>query len=127
MKIGVETEFVNAVYADVPAANKGIACGAKTSSYNMGTTLAAVAMSKLNAIDYIVDAGSVLNEQNIPPEGRWMLIPDWMGNLIKKSDQLQGRAGQKWLDENRVNCWNPVMGISSQAANAEGSTTTGAN
>ena len=36
--------------------------------------------------DFIVNAGQVLDEQNIPESGRWMAIPAWMASMIKKSD-----------------------------------------
>lgn len=36
--------------------------------------------------DYIVNMGTVLDEQNIPETGRWMIIPAWMAGMIKKSE-----------------------------------------
>jgi hypothetical protein len=37
-------------------------------------------------LDYIVDAGTCLDEQNIPETGRWFVIPPWVAGMIKKSD-----------------------------------------
>lgn len=37
-------------------------------------------------IDYIVDCGQVLDENNVPESGRWMVIPAWMAAMIKRSD-----------------------------------------
>ena len=37
-------------------------------------------------IDYIVNCGQVLDEQNIPETGRWMVIPAWFAARIKKSE-----------------------------------------
>jgi hypothetical protein len=45
-----------------------------------------VALTKANVLDYIVDCGLVLDENNIPETGRWMVVPAWMAALIKKSD-----------------------------------------
>lgn len=36
--------------------------------------------------DAIVDFGQVLDENNVPETGRWLVIPAWMAALIKKSD-----------------------------------------
>lgn len=36
--------------------------------------------------DAIVDFGQVLDENNIPETGRWLVIPAWMAAMIKKSD-----------------------------------------
>jgi hypothetical protein len=86
MKIIVDTEFLADVYADAAAANKGITAGVKSLSYNLGVFGAPVAITKANVLDFIVDVGSVLDEQNIPEEDRWFVIPPWMAGLIKKSD-----------------------------------------
>ncbi len=86
MKIAIDTDVLGNVYADVHANNKGTTAGAKSSSYNLGTTQSSVTITKTNVLDYIVDCGSVLSEQNVPETGRWMVIPVWMANLIKKSD-----------------------------------------
>lgn len=39
-----------------------------------------------DVLDYIVNMGTVLDEQNIPETGRWMIIPAWMAGMIKKSE-----------------------------------------
>jgi hypothetical protein len=36
--------------------------------------------------DAIVNFGQVLDENNIPETGRWLVIPAWMAGMIKKSD-----------------------------------------
>lgn len=86
MKIVVDTEFLADVYADADAANKGLTAGAKSASYNLGVFGTPLAITKANVLDVIVDVGSVLDEQNIPEEDRWFVIPPWMAGLIKKSD-----------------------------------------
>lgn len=86
MKIAIDTDVLGNVYTSAHASNKGTTAGVKSSSYGLGVTGSPVALSKTNVLDYIVDCGSVLSEQNVPEEGRWMVIPVWMANLIKKSD-----------------------------------------
>ncbi len=49
-----------------------------------GTSTAAKAV-----VDHLVDMGQVLDEQNAPEQGRWMLIPPVVANRIKKSDLKQ--------------------------------------
>ena len=51
-----------------------------------GATGAPLAITPLNIVDSIVDMGNVLDEQNIPETGRWLVIPPWVAALIKKSD-----------------------------------------
>ena len=86
LKIAIETPFLAAVYADPHASNRGTTAGLISSGYNMGVTGTPLQITKVNVLDFIVDAGSVLDEQIVPETGRWMIIPTWMAGMIKKSD-----------------------------------------
>lgn len=86
LKIAIDSHILNAVDADADSSNKGITAGAISAGYNLGTTGSAIALDKTNVLDYIVDCNSVLTEQDIPEQGRYIVIPGWMANLIKKSD-----------------------------------------
>ena len=86
LKLSVETGFFGTIYADVHASNSGLTAGVKSSSYSMGVFGTPLAATKVNILDYIVDAGSVLDEQNVPETGRWFVIPTWASGMIKKSD-----------------------------------------
>ncbi len=77
---------MGSIYADAAAANAGATAGIKSASYNMGTEAAPVTLDKTNVLDYIVDMGSVLDEQNVPESGRWLSMPVWACGLLKKSD-----------------------------------------
>ena len=86
MKISIDTSVLSTIYADAGAANSGAAAGVKSGGYNLGTGAAPVELTKDNVLDYIADIGSVLDEQNVPEDGRWLVIPAWVKNLLKKSD-----------------------------------------
>ncbi len=68
------------------SSNAGATAGAVSSAFNLGASTASVQITKSNVLEYIIDCGTVLDEQNVPESGRWMVIPSWMANLIKKSD-----------------------------------------
>ena len=51
-----------------------------------GTVMATTQITKANIIDMIVDMGTALDEKNIPESGRWLVLPPWMGAMIKKSE-----------------------------------------
>lgn len=72
--------------AGIVTANKGTGAGKISQNINLGTTGAPLAVTPLNIVDAIVDLGNVLDEQNIPETGRWLVIPPWVAALIKKSD-----------------------------------------
>ena len=86
MKIVIDTDVLSYI-ADfgtagrVDAANFGVTAGAISASIDLGTTSAdgstAVAITggaDGNAVDYIVYANQVLDEQNVPSEGRWIVF-----------------------------------------------------
>jgi len=103
MKINIDNDVLNTGLVDqAAAANMGTTAGAISSSYNLGAagTTSALYINKVSAgtgdgssasndravVDFIVDCGSVLDEQNIPESGRWMVIPAWLAGMIKQSD-----------------------------------------
>ena len=86
MKIAIDTDILAAHYADAAAENAGATAGVKSASYNMGAVGAPVEITKANVLDVLVDCGSVLDEQNVPETGRWVVLPAWMSGMLKKSD-----------------------------------------
>ena len=101
MKINIDNDVLNTgIVGNAAAANMGNTAGAISSTYRLGTTAAPTYINKVAAsagtgadasndravVDFIVDCGSVLDEQNIPETGRWMVIPAWVAGLIKQSD-----------------------------------------
>jgi hypothetical protein len=111
MKISIETAFFadSTIYGGMHASNTGATAGVKSSSYsigvNAGGTYTGVQVTDANVLDYIVDCGSVLDEQNVPETGRWFVIPTWMAGLIKKSDLKDASLtgdGQSVLRNGRI-------------------------
>ncbi len=94
MKIAVDTSVLSylSTTTDIDSANYGATAGAITAAINLGTTAAPITVSSNPAtastyvLNFITQAGQVLDEANIPESGRWMVIPSWMASLIKQSD-----------------------------------------
>ena len=86
MKIKVDTEVLAYMAADIAANNQGDAAGAISGNIDLGKAGAPIALDNTNVVDYIVAMGQVLDEQNIPETGRWLVIPAWMSALIKRSE-----------------------------------------
>jgi hypothetical protein len=86
MKIQIDTDVLTNIHAGIAPANIGNAAGVKSQNINLGVTGTPIIPTKADIIDHIVDAGQVLDEQNIPETGRWMVIAPWVGAMIKKSD-----------------------------------------
>lgn len=102
MKIAIDTDVLAylGTTSDIHAANRGNTAGAISANIRMGTSASPLYINKteqgtgdgsstsndMSVVDFIVNAGQVLDEQNIPETGRWMVIPAWMAAMIKKSD-----------------------------------------
>ena len=91
MKISIDTDVLAGVKNAAAAANQGAAAGALSANINLGDGnatggLTGAKLSKDNIVDKLVEMGQVLDEQNVPEVGRWMVIPAWMAALIKQSD-----------------------------------------
>lgn len=97
MKITVDTQVLLGILNGAAATtNRGVAAGAISANINLGVTgtpLAVVANApaagQVDVVDVITRLGQVLDEQNIPEEGRWIVIPTWFGTLIKRSELRQ--------------------------------------
>lgn len=95
-KITVDTAVLKGIVGGAVSANRGATAGAITSGINLGVTssgplalTAAAASGKVDVLDLILRMGQVLDEQNIPETGRWLVLPTWAATLIKKSELRQ--------------------------------------
>lgn len=86
MKIRVDSKVLGSIAGDVAAINRGATAGRISGNINLGTATAAVAITKENVLDFIVDLGTVLDEANAPEDNRYLVIPAKMAGMIKKSD-----------------------------------------
>jgi hypothetical protein len=97
MKITVDTDVLGGMYNQATATyNRGTAAGKISGNINLGVTgtpLSVVANApgagQVDVVDVVTRLGQVLDEQNIPEVGRWIVIPTWFGTLIKRSELRQ--------------------------------------
>ncbi len=86
-KIAIDSDILSNIYGDVHADNKGSSAGAISGDINLGTTGTPIALTRDNIVQVLVEhAGLVLDEQNVPDEGRWVLLPSWATARLKTSD-----------------------------------------
>lgn len=86
MKITIDSEVLGSIVPDVDSANKGATAGRISGNINLGVTGAALAVSTTTVLGTILDMGQVLDEQNRPESGRFLVLPFWATTLLKKSD-----------------------------------------
>lgn len=89
LDIAVDYSVLNNVSTDIDSNNKGTTAGVDSNDINLGTTSAAVPLDKYNIVDYIVDLATVLDEQNVPEEDRYLVMPPWACNLLTGKSDLK--------------------------------------
>lgn len=96
LKIQVDTDVLGGILGGMHAKNKGTTAGRITSSINLGaTTTPLVTVSRspgtgeVEILDVLLRLSQALDEQNIPEEGRWAILPVWAIAQLKFSDLRQ--------------------------------------
>lgn len=93
MKINIDTEVLSYMLGEADANNIGATAGRISGNIDLGVTTSPLSVvargagaGEVDPVDLLVAYGQVLDEQNIPETGRWVLLPAWLGALIKKSE-----------------------------------------
>ncbi len=86
VKISVDTDFLATIPVSADADNAGATAGRVSGAINLGVAGTPRAVNQNNVMDFIVQCGVVMDEQNRPEDGRWMVLPAMMCGLIKSSD-----------------------------------------
>ena len=93
LKIAIENEAFFQWFSTEGAAtttNKGAAAGAVSASYNLGTDLVPIDESVAgNLLKLILRMSATLDEQNVPEEGRWLIISPADRHLLMQTDIAQ--------------------------------------
>lgn len=86
MKIVLDTRVLASIVPDIHADNKGATAGRISGNINLGVTGTPLAITSANILETILKMGQVLDEQNVPESGRFLLLPFWVTTLLKLSD-----------------------------------------
>ena len=95
-KINVDTDVLSGILGQANAANRGANAGRISQSINLGATTAPLALvardaqvGEVEILDMLLRLGQTLDEQNIPEQGRWVILPVWAVSMLKFSDLRQ--------------------------------------
>jgi len=92
LKINIENEcFFNwFVTEGADADNKGASAGALSAEYNLGTDAAPIVQTTpRNVLDAILRMSAALDEQNVPEEGRWLILSPYERQLLMQTEIAQ--------------------------------------
>src|SRR5262245_30352517 len=86
LKIKVDYDVLDGIVGQANAYNRGSAAGIITGNINLGakgSPLSVVGRNPgagdIEIVDVLMRMGQVLDEQNIPETGRWVVMPSWAG------------------------------------------------
>jgi hypothetical protein len=86
MKIYVDRNVLAGTVVRADPDNVGSNAGRISQDVDLGTSAAPRLITKADVLEFIVDMGQVLDEQNIPETGRFLIIPTWVSSMVKKSE-----------------------------------------
>ena len=94
MKITIDTDVLDYMAPLAKATeNIGAAAGRVSGNIDLGITTAPLTVvgrnpgaGEVEAIDVLIRMGQCLDEQNIPEQGRWVVVPAWFAANIKRSE-----------------------------------------
>jgi len=92
LKINIEDEcFFNwFVTEGAVAANAGATAGAKSAAYNLGTDAAPLdEATPANVLNAILRMSAVLDEQDVPEDGRWLIMSPYDRHLLMQTSLAQ--------------------------------------
>ena len=92
LKIQIENEvFFNSFVTEGPvAANYGATAGAISAAYNLGTDVTPIDQATPeNVLKAILRMSTVLDEQNVPEDNRWLIISPFDRQLLMQSSIAQ--------------------------------------
>jgi hypothetical protein len=86
----IERDVLHNVIGDPASTNKGNSAGAG-GDVDLGSSTNPVGLTKSNIVEKIIECGQVLDEQNVPEDGRYLLLPPKVVALLKQSDLKQAQ------------------------------------
>jgi hypothetical protein len=94
MKIQIDSDVLAYILGTADSNNRGATAGKVSGNVNLGVSgtgpLSVVSRSpttgQVEIVDVLLRLGQVLDEQNIPETGRWVVLPAWAATKIKMSE-----------------------------------------
>ena len=91
MRVAIDSDCWYRSFSGAAAANKGATAGVNSAGYNLGTDAAPVALTASNVLQMILQMASVLDEQNVPSEGRFLVMDPKTRTLLLQSNLAQAQ------------------------------------
>jgi len=86
LKEKIDYTVLHAIYNDEATYNSGATAGYDSRAFNLGVSTIPLALTENNILDKLADIATVLDERDVPEEGRSIVLPPVFCNLLLKSD-----------------------------------------
>jgi hypothetical protein len=93
MKIRIDSDVLRGIAGDIDSDNAGATAGRISGDVDLGVTTSPVVLvprgpgaGETEVIDLIIRMSQVLDEQNIPETGRWLIMPASIAAMVKRSE-----------------------------------------
>lgn len=95
MRIVIDSTCIYRTFSQAATVNQGPTAGARSGSFNLGTTGAPIPLTSdagaNNVLTKILQMASVLDEQNVPESGRWLVIDPATRTLLMNTNLAQAQ------------------------------------
>lgn len=96
IRIAIDSTCLYRTFNQGAAANRGAAAGVKSGGYNLGTDSAPIVLNATagdpsNVLTKILQLASVLDEQNVPDSGRYLVIDPMTRTLLMNTNLAQAQ------------------------------------
>jgi len=88
----IDQEILNYIPRKADAFNKGLRAGKLSGAYNLGGFGAPVTITAENLIEHLTNLSAVLNEQMVPRQGRFIVLPPSAETLFYRNQLLNNAA-----------------------------------
>lgn len=89
MRVTMDSTCLYHTFSNGAAANQGATAGVRSGLFNLGTTGTPFALTAANVLQKVLEMASVLDEQNVPDNGRFLLIDPLTRTLLLQSNIAQ--------------------------------------
>ena len=105
----IDCDVLSTVFADADSANRGTAAGVLSRCYNLGEVGAPLQITRDNVLEVLISIGAVLNEQCVPREDRWIVVPPKFEQLLLLSPILSSALQSGMSQSTQLNGMMPNM------------------
>lgn len=89
MRVVMDSTCIYRTFNGAAAANQGATAGVRSGLFNLGTTGTPFALTAANVLQKVLEMASVLDEQNVPDSGRFLVIDPFTRTLLLQSNIAQ--------------------------------------